>query len=376
MVRKISPVGTGDPPATTVPSLALTGDNVLMGVLAAREACRGNDGNDLGSAVSIRRPLSHHPKRLVVRVLLMLAISTSAAACDETQERRRAVAEAREDDSTPAVFYAVRDYSTEIVEVDTATGKVRRTLVDFGPPDAPQPRDEYPATRIETIDLSADGKTLYFGVFSRADRYSVYRLALPDGEPERMRAGRGPSVSPDGARLAFADESSRLHVQDLATGQTEIFEGVFGDFGGYTTAWDADSRWVAFESESAHSFSPGIVDTTTGTIVDPEPAGGAPAGGYYGYASRFRPADGFLAVLCCLNDQSPYESLPEPSIVFHDPATGKERERLNLPFFAAEFDYDPSGAHLLVLSGGRVYRHQAGEFPRVPDVAEVDLVAW
>jgi hypothetical protein len=278
----------------------------------------------------------------------------------------------------PGVFFAVRDARTEIVEVETATGKVRRTLIDFGPSDGTeQASDVSPAISIETLDVAADRSSLFFGRFSLPERYAVYRLDLSDGRPLRVAAGRGPSVSPDGRRLAYANDAA-IRIRDLTTGEERVFEDIFGELGGITTSWSADSTVVAFEVEAADSFHPGLLDTARGQVTELEPREGASPGGYTAYSPVFRHTDGLVAVGCCIApDLSPDIPQEAPRLTLHDPKTGREAERRILPFALGPLDFDRSGVHLLALGpDGRVHRIRDNRFLEVPGLAGLDLVVW
>ena len=112
--------------------------------------------------------------------------------------------------------------------------------------------------------------------------------------------------------------------------------------------------------------------------MDPEPSEGPSPGGYTAYAPRYRHTDGLLAVVCCTStEDSPDAPARSPRLVLHDPLTGKEKERITLPFWPREIDYDPSGSNLLLADpDGRVQRHHNGRFDAIPDLTAVDRVGW
>jgi hypothetical protein len=278
----------------------------------------------------------------------------------------------------PEVFFVVRDARTQIVEVETATGKVRRSFVDFGPADGTeQPPDVDSEIAIETLDLAGDRSALFFGRFSLPERHAVYRLDLPDGRPVRVAAGRGPSVSPDGRRLAYTLDAA-VRVRDLTTGEEQVFENIFGELGGITTAWSADSRSVAFEVEAADAVHPGLLDTMSGEVTELEPQEGPSPGGYNAYSPVFRSSDGLVAVGCCMSPDMSPDIPQEPSrLALHDPTTGRETKRVVLRFTIGPLDFDRSGAHLLIVGpDGRVQRRTGDRFREVPHVTDVDLAVW
>lgn len=118
------------------------------------------------------------------------------------------------------------------------------------------------------------------------------------------------------------------------------------------------------------------IDTRSGEIIELRPKGPDPAN-YFAHSARFRPSDGLLGVVCCIIPDVPLDN-PPPSrdFVLHDPATGREKERLTLPFSTWDHDYDPSGNHQLLTSRSAVYRRSNGELIPVPDTEDVSFVAW
>jgi hypothetical protein len=319
--------------------------------------------------------------RRIIALAAVIGLAVAVGSCGEPEPEGRATSatSAAAHTSFPETFFAVRNHATEIVEVDSASGKVRRTVVDVGPYRERQPSDEIdPNTYIDGLAIAPDRRTLYYNTGPEPAVGSVHRLALPDGKPERIADGRGPSVSPDGRRLAFVN-GQYLQVRDLRTGEDEIFENVVGELGGTGTSWAADSRWLAFEDEGADVITVGSIDTKTKKRVYPRPNGDDSRSGYYAYSPRYRPSDGLLGVVCCGNsDPTPGDPEPGRSFVLHDPETGKEKERFPLPFRADRAAYDPSGSHQLFtkIPGGEVYRYSDGKFLRVPDLVSVSFVAW
>lgn len=124
----------------------------------------------------------------------------------------------------PRSFYAVWDHGTEIVEVETATGRVVRTVIDVGP--YRQPRadgGEEPNTSVSELDLAPDGRTLWYSTGPPFRNGSVFQLALPEGTPEQMAVGHDPSVSPDGRRLAWVDGTT-IRIRDLGGGTEQTLQ--------------------------------------------------------------------------------------------------------------------------------------------------------
>jgi tricorn protease len=108
--------------------------------------------------------------------------------------------------------------------------------------------ERYPA-------LSPDGKQLaYF-----SDRTGEYELTVrpADGSGEERTVTRmGPGFryhifwSPDGTRVAFADQAMNINIADVATGAVKsIDKGIYmlqGALEGLRASWSADSRWLTY----------------------------------------------------------------------------------------------------------------------------------
>ena len=284
----------------------------------------------------------------------------------------------------PQSFYAVRDpappppgqphHDTEIVEVETATGRVLRTVVDIGPDREPgAERGEVPDVLINGLDLAPDGRTLWYSVLPG----SVFQLALPEGTPEKIAAGHSVSVSPDGRRLAWIERTT-IRIRDLGDGTEQTLPEVFG-LEGYDTTWSTDATKLALVVGGADSFGATTVDIATGRRISPEGTGELTGSWYTPYAPRYRPSDGLLVVACCgeIPDPPPDLVPPPSAFVFHDPATGAERERIELSIDPRAHDYDRSGAHHLVSTvEGHVYLDRDGELIRIPEITGVSELAW
>ncbi|MCM2250015.1 MAG: PDZ domain-containing protein [Geothrix sp.] len=121
--------------------------------------------------------------------------------------------------------------------------------------------------------LSPDGKQVaYF-----SDRSGEYELCVrpADGSGEERQVTRmGPGFryritwSPDGKRVAFADQAMRINLCDLDTGKVQqidkglyLFEGPLEEFRG---SWSPDSRWFAYPRDAGNRNSVvAIYDTKT-----------------------------------------------------------------------------------------------------------------
>jgi tricorn protease len=124
--------------------------------------------------------------------------------------------------------------------------------------------------------ISPDGKQLaYF-----SDRTGEYELTIrpADGSgDERTVTKLGPGFryhifwSPDGTKVAFADQAMNVNIADVTTGAVEsVDKGLYllqGPLEGLRASWSADSRWLAFargvENQSSVIF---LYDAKNGTL--------------------------------------------------------------------------------------------------------------
>jgi hypothetical protein len=280
----------------------------------------------------------------------------------------------------PETFLAVRDHGTELVMVETASGKVRRTLADLG--DFPEDGTEEDKTfwpYIDGVTITPDGRTVYYSTGPEPVVGHLYRVAADGGEPEDMGDGDSPQVSPDGKLLAWRNAPIRaIAIRDLVTGETRELEpaGSFDEYPG-ALAWAPNSRHLAFEARTAgpsdvdNAARIRVIDAVAARSIDESRILAAESGRSL-HLHGFRAFDGLLGVV---------EAAPEGDggerFTVRDPDGGAVRGTLDLPFTATAGVYDRSGRHQLFVAGdGTVHRRSGGPFTAVPRLGGVRLVAW
>ncbi len=280
----------------------------------------------------------------------------------------------------PETFLAVRNRGRELVVVETATGHVRRTLVDLGdPPESFNEVEKSYWSYIDGLTLTPDGRTVFYSTGPEPAPGNLYRVTVEGGEPEFVGNGALPQVSPDGRSLASLNGPIQaIAIGDLDTGTTRLLEPASGsdEYPG-PFAWSADSKTLAFESRT---YGPSdvqnaarirVVDAVTARRLEDSRTLAAEAGRSL-HVAGYRAFDGLLGVL---------ETAPEGDggtrFSVRDPATGAVKGTLDLPFTATSAVYDRSGRHQLFVTGnGAVQRRSGGPFTAIPGLRDVTLVAW
>jgi hypothetical protein len=314
----------------------------------------------------MRRHAAAAERRVRLQRWLPVLLAAAFIGCDADPPKERPAAKSP---PAPETFFAVLGFDRRIVEVATATGEVVRTVVDLPDPGS-APGAESPS--IDSLTVDTGRTTLWFGVGYGGP---LYRVALPDGGPERIGDGEGITVSPDGKRLAFA-RSRDLVVRQIPGGEEKVFDGFIGDLGGRPVSWAANSRTLAVEIDGADVSRVVLVDTDTGAITELKPRTGDPLD-YTPQGPWFRKSDGQLVVVCCTTGEvDPENPSPPVDLVVHNPANGEERERSRRDLEAWGYDYDPSGTHQLLVARDAIYRRSNGNATRIPGMGGARLAVW
>jgi eukaryotic-like serine/threonine-protein kinase len=120
-------------------------------------------------------------------------------------------------------------------------------------------RDAEPVTRgnqvIESIEVSRDGRWLAFDSDLRGNQ-DIYRLRLPDGEPERLTDDDAeeywPTWSPDGGEIAFHGfRGPRRHLYLMTADGRDRRHITDGPDDERTAEWSADGRTIYY----LHNFN-------------------------------------------------------------------------------------------------------------------------
>ncbi len=106
-----------------------------------------------------------------------------------------------------------------------------------------------PDAREIGVTLSPDGSTLAY-LSDASGEYEVYTRPLAGGAEKRITRDGGiwrfpPAWSPDGRHIAYADKQQRLRIVDVASGNTrDVDASRNDDITEY--AWSPDGQWLAY----------------------------------------------------------------------------------------------------------------------------------
>ncbi|HEV7862563.1 MAG TPA: hypothetical protein VGR20_07680 [Acidimicrobiia bacterium] len=278
--------------------------------------------------------------------------------------------------------------------LDGRDGHTRRTLATH--PEAATGGFPY----LEGVSLTPDRHQVFYALAGDCGPATIYRVAA-DGRtpPEAILNGLSPSVSPDGRKLAYAVAApgpapapiavpapttgaapapverhceNAVVVRDLKTGAERTWR--YPDTPDYTTtlyrdaviseiAWAPDSTRLAY-TLSYEGDSVSVLDTDTDTDLSQTREVVIPGGGGNSSHPAWQATSGLLGVFntrfeCCFDDD--YTGPPRALLVDPD-------RRLATPLLPSgrrvtALDFDASGAHLLFVDGGRLYRRSGTQAP-------------
>jgi hypothetical protein len=286
----------------------------------------------------------------------------------------------------PAEIAAVRDGS--VVLLDGRDGHTVRTLATH--PEATSGGFPY----LQGVTISPDRSQVFYSVVGDCGPATIYQ-APADGHSAAVAilTGVSPAMSPDGRKLAYAvatpsqDErqcQNSVVVRDLQTGAERTWQ--YPDTPDFATPlyqdaviseidWAPDSTRLAY-TLSYEGDSVSVLDTETDADLGQTVELVIPDGGGNSSHPAWQPGSGLLGVFntrfeCCFDDN--YTGPPRALLVDVD-------RRLPRPLLPAgrrvtTLDFDASGAHLLFVDGGRLYRRSGAQSP-VGLVSGVTSVDW
>lgn len=234
----------------------------------------------------------------------------------------------------PETFLAVRDHGTELIVVETATGRVVRTLVDLGDP----PDDEIDRSLhgfIDGVTLASNGDSVYYGIGPEPVTGNRHRVGIDGRGDTRVGAGFFPVAGFRDGDLAWLTIDGIM--VDRAGAGAELFEARGGPepaVGASDLAWAPNSDQLAYvESSHQGPVSIRVLDLSSGanSLDDSREVPGT--GGREFFSPSYRASDGLLGVLeaCCREEAG---SVSATTFVLFDPDTGAVVERVDLPFKA------------------------------------------
>jgi hypothetical protein len=257
---------------------------------------------------------------------------------------------------------------------------------------------------LEGVSLAPDRSKVFYALAGDCGAATIYQVAA-DGRtpPVAILAGVSPAVSPDGRKLAYAVAApgpapapapapvsasappaapdaapaerrcqNAVVVRDLKTGAERTWR--YPDTPEYTTnlyrdavvseiAWAPDSTRLAY-TLSYEGDSISILDTEADADLSQTGEVVIPGGGGNSSHPAWQATTGLLGVFntrfeCCFDDV--YTGPPRALLVNTD-------RRLATPLLPSgrrvtALDFDASGAHLLFVDGGRLYRRSGAQAP-------------
>ena len=273
-----------------------------------------------------------------------------------------------------------------VVLLDAKDGRTLRTLATH--PEATTGGFTY----LQGVSITPDRSQVFYSLSGDCGPSTIYRVPA-DGltPPVAVVGGVSPAVSPDGHKLAYAvagpaavpaaQEEGGLPerhcqngivVRDLQTGAERTWR--YPDTPDYATAlyhdaviseidWAPDSTRLAY-TLSYEGDSVSILDTETDGDLGTTEEVVIPDGGGNSSHPAWQATTGLLGLFntrfeCCFDDN--YTGPPRTLLV-------NVERRLSAALLPAgrrvtALDFDASGAHLLFVDGGRLYRRSGTQAP-------------
>ena len=237
---------------------------------------------------------------------------------------------------------------------------------------------------LQAVSLSPDRSQVFYSLAGDCGPATVYQVPA-DGHSAAVAllTGVSPAVSPDGHKLAYAVAGSSkpgedrhcqnaIVVRDLQTGAERTWR--YPETADYTTplyesaviseiAWAPDSTRLAY-TLSYEGDSVSVLDTETAADLGQTTEVVIPDGGGNSSHPAWQATTGLLGLFntrfeCCFDDND--KGPPRALLVDVD-------RRLGTPLLPAgrrvsALDFDASGAHLLFVDGGRLYRRSGVQAP-------------
>ena len=265
---------------------------------------------------------------------------------------------------------------------------------------------------LEGVSLAPDRRQVFYALAGDCGPATIYRVAT-DGRtpPEVFLSGVSPAVSPDGRKLAYAVAApgpvpvragvpalpsnpeagsaerrcqNSIVVRDLKTGAERSWR--YPDTPDYTTAlyrgaviteiaWAPDSTRLAY-TLSYEGDSISVLNTDSDADLSQTEEVVVPGGGGNSSHPAWQATSGLLGLFntrfeCCFDDN--YTGPPRALLLDVD-------RRLATPLLppgrrVTALDFDASGAHVLFVDGGRLYRRTGAQAP-VPLATGVTRADW
>jgi hypothetical protein len=292
------------------------------------------------------------------------------------------------DTPRPAEIAAIVGGSIEML--DGRDGHTLRTLATH--PEATTGGFPY----LQAVALTPDRSQVFYSLVGDCGPATIYRVPA-DGHSAAVAivTGVSPAVSPDGRKLAYAVAGAAkpgeerhcqnaLVVRDLQTGAERTWR--YPDTPDFATPlyqdaviseinWAPDSTRLAY-TLSYEGDSVSVLDTETAADLGQTTEVVIPDGGGNSSHPAWQATTGLLGVFntrfeCCFDDN--YTGPPRALLVDVD-------RRLGTPLLPAgrrvtALAFDASGAHLLFVDGGRLYRRSGVQSP-VGLVTGVTAADW